>query len=82
MRLTILLFVILISSVQAEIEINEVMYSPGDGNEWIEIYNPSNSSVNLSGWLWEDNQNVDELGCCDFSPDCSLILKSLISTPL
>ncbi len=39
-----------------QVVINEVMYNPtteqgGDSySEWIEIYNPTNESVNLSGW--------------------------------
>ena len=35
--------------------INEIMYSPstefgGTYNEWVELYNPTNESVNITGW--------------------------------
>ena len=48
--------------------INEIYYhvDPGSGgdpqNEWVEIYNPTNTAVNLSGWRICDN------GDCDIIP--------------
>ncbi len=33
--------------------INEVMYNPEEDdnyNEWVELYNPTNQSINVSGW--------------------------------
>ena len=45
----------------SSIIINEIMYDPqgsDDGNEWIEIRNNSNQSINLENWkLFEDNTN-------------------------
>jgi hypothetical protein len=41
------------------IVITEIMYNPHDldeGQEWVEIYNPSAASVNLAGWYLE-NEN-------------------------
>ncbi|MFH1682256.1 MAG: lamin tail domain-containing protein [Candidatus Woesearchaeota archaeon] len=58
-----------------EITINEVMYSAPDGDEWVEIYNPSNESVDLENWNLTDNLNTDELVCCSFLGNCSLILE-------
>jgi hypothetical protein len=51
-------FLFAISTSQA-ILINEVMYNPSDflggtSNEWIELYNPSNETINLSGWSISD----------------------------
>jgi hypothetical protein len=69
-----LFFTLFICSSLAEIEINEIMYSPFDGNEWVEIYNSGNSLVNLSNWFLEDSKSVDNLECCPFSDDCNLTL--------
>lgn len=52
------------------------MYSPPDNNEWIELYNPNNDSINLTGWLLEDNKSEDEIVCCSFVNNCSLILEN------
>lgn len=47
--------------------INEVYYDVGGGkgwdpdNEWIEIYNPTNSAIDISGWKICDNNNCDTL---------------------
>ncbi len=52
------------SNKQECIIINEVMYDPIlDDNyyEWIELYNPTNQSINLSGWTITDNYSEDFL---------------------
>ncbi|MEM0466727.1 MAG: phospholipase D-like domain-containing protein [Candidatus Thermoplasmatota archaeon] len=44
--------------------INEVMYNPiYDDNyyEWVELYNPTNQSINISGWTITDNYSEDLL---------------------
>ena len=44
--------------------INEVMYDPNTNdnyNEWIELYNPTNQSINISGWNIIDNFAEDDL---------------------
>ena len=39
----------------SQIAINEIMYAPADAsNEWFEIYNTGNASVNLQNWRWKD----------------------------
>ncbi len=39
-----------------DIVINEIMYNtPGDDEEWIELYNNTSSPVDLSGWYIQDN---------------------------
>jgi len=58
MRWMLLLSMVLCSSgVLAEVVINEVMYAPtenwgGSNNEWVELYNSGNESINLSGCLF------------------------------
>jgi len=40
------------------------MYDPETSdnyNEWIELYNPSNQSINVSGWTITDNSGEDEI---------------------
>ncbi len=39
--------------------INEIMYNPGiaNDNEWLEIYNPTNNTVNLENWEIHDEDS-------------------------
>lgn len=39
---------------QAEIQITEIMPNPETGSEWVEIYNDSTQSADLSGWKIDD----------------------------
>jgi hypothetical protein len=47
--------------------INEVYYHVGSGkgndpkNEWVEIYNPTDSGINISGWKICDGQSCDTI---------------------
>jgi phosphatidylserine/phosphatidylglycerophosphate/cardiolipin synthase-like enzyme len=44
--------------------INEVMCHPIDNentNEWIELYNPSEESIDVSGWMIADEKEVDTI---------------------
>ena len=46
------------------IVINEVLYNPETNdnyNEWIELYNPTNNTINVSGWSITDNSAADFL---------------------
>ena len=52
----------LLQLVLADIVINEIMYNPTDAlggtyNEWIELYNPTNELINLTGWKVADPNN-------------------------
>lgn len=54
--------IFMIFNVQAAILINEVMYNPpnflgGGTNEWIELYNTGNETLNLTGWKIFDASN-------------------------
>lgn len=56
------IIVILCCSFAYAVSINEIMYNPsaeigGTYNEWIELYNPANVSVNLTGWKIADPSN-------------------------
>lgn len=61
----LLLSLIFASSIGAQVVINEVQSSnantifdeDGDANDWIELYNTGESSVNLSGFGLSDNYN-------------------------
>jgi len=52
-----------LTTIEAQcIVINEIMYKPtknlgGPSNEWIELYNPADQPVNLTGWMIADPGN-------------------------
>ncbi|HMA83883.1 MAG TPA: lamin tail domain-containing protein, partial [Candidatus Thermoplasmatota archaeon] len=51
-------------SIASSCLINEVMVNPIESDtshEWIELYNPTNKTINLSGWKLSDNYATDEL---------------------
>jgi len=61
--LILFLFVPFFSKAQSNLIINEVYYDTiGDDSkeEFIELYNPLNSSINLEGWMLEDNSSSGE----------------------
>ena len=44
--------------------INEVLYNPVEDdkyNEWIELYNPTNNSIDVNNWTIEDNNSQDTI---------------------
>jgi hypothetical protein len=41
--------------------INEVFPSGGSDSEWVELFNPTNSSIDLTGWKLHDNATNAEL---------------------
>jgi hypothetical protein len=45
----------------AQIKINELLPNPESGNEWVEFYNPTTSTINLDGWLLADNSSTGTL---------------------
>ena len=64
--LILIFFLIILSSgkASADILINEIMYNPiqdDNYNEWVELYNPTNQSINISGWTITDNSAPDYL---------------------
>ena len=59
-----LLIILICLKCSANLKINEVMYDPEQNdnyNEWVELYNPSNQSVNITGWSITDNKAEDFL---------------------
>jgi hypothetical protein len=64
--LLILFFIIILYSGKtiANPLINEVMYDPDISDnyyEWIELFNPSNESINISGWTIVDNSETETI---------------------
>ena len=63
--LLFLVFLVVLCSAarcQPTLLINEIMYNPEQNdnyNEWIELYNPTNQSINISGWSIIDNSGED-----------------------
>jgi hypothetical protein len=59
------LFLIIISGkCSADVLVNEIMYDPELNEnyyEWVELFNPTNKSINLSGWSLTDNYVTDYL---------------------
>ena len=57
-----LILIFLVKTSSANILINEVVYDPEKNDnyyEWIELYNPTNKSINLSDWSITDNSQTD-----------------------
>ncbi len=51
------------STTQEDIVINEIMYNADETREsddWIELYNPGDSPVNLAGWVLKDEDDSHE----------------------
>src|SRR5439155_23981038 len=40
-----------------QIKVNEFMMAPNPGNEWIELYNPTATAVDVSGYFIDDIAN-------------------------
>ena len=55
--ITLVLFFATLSVVRADVQITEVMYDPKSGGEWVEVYNPSDTPVDLKGWKLFDGTN-------------------------
>ena len=56
---TILFLFLGVDSVLASSTLlNEFMPHPSSGNDWIEIYNPTSSAIDLSGWSLVDNTST------------------------
>ena len=59
--------------------IKEIMFNPLENDnthEWIEIYNPTNKSINMSQWTITDNFQTDTLEPYMIIGNNSLILPS------
>lgn len=46
--------------------VNEIMYAPEQGvgeapNEWVELYNPTDTAIDLGGWTLQDNETAERL---------------------
>src|SRR3990170_983699 len=61
--LLILLIIFLFSpkAVLAQVVINEVFYHGDNTKEWVELYNSGSDSVDVGGWIIEDNTSSDTL---------------------
>ena len=47
-----------------QIKINEIMFDPSGtdaGNEWVELYNSSNESVDITGWVLTDEDATERI---------------------
>lgn len=62
-KIAILLYAILAlvfwRSVRAEVKINEIHPAPNGETEWVEFYNDSSSSANLSNYFFDDDTSFD-----------------------
>ncbi|MDZ7683209.1 MAG: lamin tail domain-containing protein [Fodinibius sp.] len=71
----------------ADISINEFMYDPPNGSEYVELYNYSSSSIDIQGWTLSDNRGTRELitaSSFTVPADSFIVLapdSSLISNP-
>jgi|GEM_PF-3725729 len=68
------LIAIILSQQAYALIINEVMYNPADANEWIELYN-NDTEFDATGLFLKDNYETDNIICCSFEPNCTLIIS-------
>lgn len=65
---------------KGDVVINEIMYDPLTGNaEWIELYNPKNFGIKLTGWKFnESNSFINVSDTCEFilTPASYLVISS------
>lgn len=77
----ILLYFLSLNAVALDTDhilINEIMYDPSNDDstyEWIELYNPTNITFNLSNWSITDNTATDTLQPYDPLENNSMILQ-------
>ena len=70
-----------------EISINEFMYDPPSGSEYVELYNYSDTPIDIQGWTLSDNRSTQELitnSSFTIPADSFVVLapdSSLISNP-
>lgn len=56
---TVLILLFIPSTTFAQtLVINEIMARPSENTEWVEIYNPTSQSVDLTGWKIKDGNNL------------------------
>lgn len=54
--------VLSIAFEKGSLVVNEIMYSPPpDQSEWIELYNPQNSSIDIQNWSLSDSDSSERL---------------------
>jgi len=58
-----------------QIMINEISFNNKKSKDWVELYNASDEAVNLSGWIFTDNNNQYHLPDVKISPRNYLILS-------
>jgi len=61
----------------ANVAINEIMYNPVSGNEWIELFNSGDTTVNLTGWVIKDelNQTFGDLTNVEIPPGKCVVIN-------
>jgi len=80
MKLLLLSLLLFSLSVNSQIVINEINYNDAVGFEtqdWVELYNNSTSSVDISNWVFKDNDDTHEFiipNGTTMAPDSYLVL--------
>lgn len=57
--ISFLLLLLSTSSVNAQVVINEFLPNPTSGNDWVELYSPSD--VDISGWVLDDEGTASDM---------------------
>ena len=52
--------------------INELLPTPSSGNDWVELYNPSQNDIDVSGWIFDDEGTSSDMLKI---PDNTIIVK-------
>jgi hypothetical protein len=85
MKLSLLSMLLLAIGANAQIVINEINYNDAVGFEtqdWIELYNNGNSNVDISNWVFKDNDDLHEFIIPNgtiMGPDTYLVLAQTLA---
>lgn len=66
-------------ALDADVKINEVVYAPLDGVEWVELYNAGPDDVDLNDWVLTDEDGAYEYiftSAVIFTPGTFLVIRS------
>jgi hypothetical protein len=72
-------FPVEIKALETDVKINELVYSPTDGVEWVELFNAGPDDIDLNDWVLTDEDGEEEYiftNSIIFPTDTFLVIRS------